>query len=241
MSDAFFRSLAAEAAALYPPRDRFARYFAAGKLKADPAFAHLMRAGLIRDGGRILDLGCGQGVLAALLRAARVRHAGGSWPAAWPRPPAVSRYLGIDIKAGDVQRARAAAGAEAPMGFVQGDIRTVEFGHADTVVILDVLHYISHEEQSEVLRRVRDSLAGGGVLLLRVADATGSLRFRYTVLIDRVVMALRGHRLGRLYCRPLAGWVALLEALGFGVEAAPMSQGTPFENVLLVARYHSHG
>ena len=31
-------------------------------------------------------------------------------------------------------------------------------------------------------------------------------------------------------------WIALLDALGFDVQSVPMSQGTPFANVLLVAR-----
>ena len=241
MSDAFFRALAREAASLYPAGDRFARHFAAGKLRGDPAFIHVLRAGLVRPAARVLDLGCGQGVLAALLRAARERHARGEWPADWPAPPTVARYLGIELMAGDVARARHAAGAQEHAEFVQGDIRTVEFGHADTVVILDVLHYVAYEEQDEVLRRVRTALGSGGVLVLRVGDESGSIRFRYTVLIDRLVMALRGHRLARLYCRPLARWVRSLEALGFKVESTPMSGGTPFANVLLVARYHAPG
>lgn len=70
MSDAFFRTLAREAAGGYPRRDPFARHFAYGKLTGDPAFAHLLRAGLFPDGARVLDLGCGQGVLPALLLAA---------------------------------------------------------------------------------------------------------------------------------------------------------------------------
>jgi len=70
-----------------------------------------------------------------------------------------------------------------------------------------------------------------------VGDASGSLRFRWTVLVDRVVTALRGHRLERLHCRPRAEWVGLLEKLGFRVESFPMSRGTAFANVLLLARY----
>ncbi|MEO5695109.1 MAG: class I SAM-dependent methyltransferase [Usitatibacter sp.] len=241
MSDAFFHTLAKEAASLYPARDRFARHFAAGKLKGDPAFAHLLRAQLVRPGARVLDLGCGQGMLAALLRAARERKERGDWDSSWPAPPAVQRYLGIELMATDVKRARHAAGPDGHATFVQGDIRTIEFGHADTVVILDVLHYVSYEEQDEILERVRASLSGGGVLLVRVGDESGSMRFRYTLFIDRLVMALRGHRLPRLYCRSLARWMATLKELGFEVVSTPMSEGTPFANVLLVARYHSHG
>ncbi len=49
-------------------------------------------------------------------------------------------------------------------------------------------------------------------------------------------MRLRGHRLERLHSRPLEEWQRALEALGFRHEARPMSEGTGFANVLLVAR-----
>jgi hypothetical protein len=39
-----------------------------------------------------------------------------------------------------------------------------------------------------------------------------------------------------LYCRPLNAWTRALESRGFNVSALPMSEGTPFANVLLVAR-----
>jgi SAM-dependent methyltransferase len=226
VSDAPFRSLARAASALYPARERFARRFAYGKLKGDPVFAHILHEALIPKAARILDLGSGQGLLAALLIAARVE------------PPS---YVGIELMAPDVARARAACETEPGQRFhfIEGDIRTVEFPHSDAVVILDVLHYIDYAEQADVLQRVRAALSGGGVLLLRVGDEAPSLRFRYTVFIDRLVMALRGHTLSRLYCRPLKRWIAELEKLGFRVESRPMSQGTAFANVLLVARYHS--
>jgi 2-polyprenyl-3-methyl-5-hydroxy-6-metoxy-1,4-benzoquinol methylase len=235
VSDAFFRTLAREAAARYPARDRFARHFAFGKLTRDPVFGHLLSRGLIASGARVLDLGCGQGLLAALLAAARGANA--AWPAGWAPAPDAIAFRGIDLMQRDIERAAHANASGAQ--FTCGDIRAADFGSADVVVILDVLHYIDYAAQEDVLRRVRHALGAGGVLLLRVGDESESLRFRYTVWIDRAVMALRGHRLERLYCKPLAQWVKQLEDLGFAVAAAPMSAGTPFANVLLVARYHS--
>ena len=67
----------------------------------------------------------------------------------------------------DVERARAALGSECEIS--QGDIRSVEFGATDAVVILDVLHYICQEEQLQVLKRVRAALPARGLLLLRPA------------------------------------------------------------------------
>jgi SAM-dependent methyltransferase len=233
VSERSFRALAKQAAARYSARDRTARHFAYGKLTGDPVFRHLLSEGLVPPDSRVLDLGCGQGVLAALLQAAKERHAARDWPEAWPPPPNPRRVRGIDLRGKDVERARGAniEGAE----WICGDIRSTEFGRADAVVILDVLHYIDYDAQREVLERVRDALGERGVLILRVADASGSLRFRITLAVDRAVMRLRGHRLARLYCKPVAQWRGELEALGFRVDPVPMSEGTPFANVLLVA------
>ncbi len=243
MSDTYFRTLAREAAAGYPRRDRFARHFAYGKLTGDPAFAHLLRAGLIPDGARVLDLGCGQGLLAALLLAAQARHRRGDWNGSSP-PPTLARFTGIDLRERDVERARAMAGNWAPVGtgattttFIAGDIRSTEFPHSDVVVIIDVLHYMDYDAQVEALQRVRAALSPRGVLLLRVGDESSSLSYRYTVFVDWVATRLRGHRVPRLWGRPAQAWRAELESLGFTVAAAPMSRGTPFANVLLVARY----
>ena len=45
----------------------------------------------------------------------------------------------------------------------------------------------------------------------------------------------RGHRVSPTWGRPLDDWMLLLERLGFKVHSIPMSAGTPFANVLLVA------
>lgn len=234
MKDAFFRVLAKRAARRYPARDRYARHFAFGKLAGDPAFAHLLAAGCIPPGARLLDLGCGQGLVAALLAAAAEAHAAGEWPAQRPAPPANVRVAGIELMAREVERARAATPAAQ---FTRADIATAQFPASDVVLVLDVLHYLAPAAQSDVLRRIRDALAPRGILLLRVADAAPTLRFRYTLLVDRVASALRGLGWPRLNCRPVASWRGELEGLGFAVEAVPMSAGTPFANVLLAARY----
>ena len=45
----------------------------------------------------------------------------------------------------------------------------------------------------------------------------------------------KGHRVPPTYGRPLSAWRETLQRLGFTVEPRPMSEGTPFSNVLLVA------
>lgn len=228
-------------AAAEPYRDAgvFARYFARGKLAGDPVFFALLRRRLIPDRARILDLGCGQGLLAAFLSAAERLHAQGRWHSDWPAPPAALEFRGIELMANDVARARKALGSRIEVQ--HGDIRGTAFGGADVVMILDVLHYIDTADQNAVLGRVLAALSGDGVLLLRVGDASAGLRFRISQWVDYIVMFARRHRLPRLHSRPLREWIESLERLGFEVEAAPMSEGTPFANVLLVARLGESG
>jgi O-methyltransferase involved in polyketide biosynthesis len=102
-------------------------------------------------------------------------------------------------------------------------------------VILDVLHYITIPEQNEVLARVRHALPAGGTLLLRIGDAAAKRGFAASQWVDRIVTFVRGHRVVPQFCRTLAEWQAQLESLGFAVRSQPMSEGTPFANVLLVA------
>jgi SAM-dependent methyltransferase len=222
------------ASAPYCAAGRFAWHFARGKLGGDPVFKALLERGLIPDGERLLDLGCGQGLLASWSLAARAQFEAGQWPANWPAPPRLARIAGIELMPRDVERARAALGDSA--NFIDGDIRSMEFGKAHAIVILDVLHYVGIAEQDAVLRRVRDALLPSGTLLLRVGDAGGGWGFRCSIWVDHTIMFVRGHGHVRLYCRRLADWIATLRALGFKVEAIPMSAGTPFANVLLVAR-----
>jgi SAM-dependent methyltransferase len=234
MTTTFRRALLDRATRPYCAAGRFAWKFAQGKLKGDPAFFGLLEQGLIPDAGRLIDLGCGQGLLASWLLEARALHESGNWPEHWPAAPKVEHIWGLELMQKDVERARAALGERAQ--FAQGDIRTADFGKADVAIILDVLHYISYEAQEDVLRRIRAALPAGGTFITRIGDAAGGLPFHYSNWVDRTVFFLRGHRLDRIYCRTLNEWLEVLQRNGFEAKPLPMHKGTPFCNVMLVAK-----
>lgn len=231
-------ALLEQATAPYRPLGKFAWHFARGKLRGDPVFAALLQRGLLPDRARILDIGCGQGLLAALLGSLTGHStAEQAWPTDWAPPPRDTQVHGIELMPRDVQRARQALehlGRRAR--FTLGNMCDTDFGQTDAVVVLDVLHYVDYAAQDDVLRRIRAALPPGGILLLRVGDAAAGLPFRISNWVDAVVTFVRGHRLSRLYCRPLTAWQRVLSALGFEVESLPMHAGTPFANILLVAR-----
>jgi len=225
------------ASAPYRSAGRFAWRFARGKLGIDPVFRHLLYTGLVAPNARVLDIGCGQGLLASLLRECAALERQGQWPSHWPAAPAGARVTGIELMERDVQRARAALGSTAE--FICGDMRSTPFPEVDVVVILDVLHYITVPEQDEVLARARRALPVGGRLLLRIGDAASRCGFWTSQWVDALVTFVRGHRVVPQYGRTLAQWIAQLESLGFVVKSEPMSRGTPFANVLLIAQVAS--
>ena len=233
MSDAVFRELATAAARPYRPCGRYAWHFAKGKLIGDPVFRHLLSQSLLPAHGRLLDLGCGQGVLTALLRAAADRHASGDWPADWPAQPADLATQGVELSPRRVRIARMALGADAVS---LGDIRKADLPPSDAIVILDVLLYLNPAEQAAVLARCAEALAPGGVLLLREADSDGGLPFQVTRWAEQAACAARGQWRQVLTYRPSADWLSLLNGLGLTAMALPMSRGTPFANTLFIAR-----
>jgi SAM-dependent methyltransferase len=232
--EVLLRRLIDRASESYRAAGRFAYHFARGKLGRDPVFCRLLELGLISGDARILDLGCGQGLLAAWLLSARELYDASDWPTQWPAPARVADIRGVDLSQAEVRRAQLALGE--PARFEVGDIRRVDLGRADVVVIMDALHYVDGAAQDDLLRRVRAALPPGGLLLARVGDAGAGLGFRLSNWIDRAVALGRGNGLHRLHCRGVPDWIRVLEALGFGVETACMNGRLPFANVMLIAR-----
>ncbi|WP_293776260.1 class I SAM-dependent methyltransferase [uncultured Oxalicibacterium sp.] len=224
----------------YRQAGRFAWHFAQGKLGRDPVFKGMLQRGLLpkRDGGiRVLDIGCGQGLLTSWLLSAQAQYEKGEWPAGWLAAPAIAKVHGIELMPRDVERARAALHAAGERAtFEVGNMCTVTFPASDAVVILDVLHYVDFAAQDDVLRRVHACLQDNGVLLLRVGDAAGGLPFKISNWVDNVVTSIRGHKTLPTFCRTIADWQRDIAAIGFAVEAMPMHEGTPFANILLVCR-----
>ena len=237
MSRSPVQMLVDEASQTFKPSGPFAYHYARGKLGYDTIFHEMLRRGLLPERGQYLDLGCGQGSLFAWLLAAGRLYDQGQWPEGWAPPPRPTTLRGVELMQNDVDRAEQAFGAQHPVVRVeQGDMNAVDFGRPDAILILDALHYFSHEQQREVLARIRNALPRGGVFLTRVGDASAGLRYRICNGVDRLVTYSRGHRLPRLYCRTLKDWVDELERLGFAVETEDMSGRKPFANVMLVCR-----
>jgi len=235
------KGLREAASAYYRSAGRFAWHFARGKLRGDPAYRLILEQGLLAGCSRLLDLGAGQGLLAAWLLAARSCHAlgrAGAWPQRWPAPPLLESYTGIEINPKEVHRARQAfaPAAAALVRMLHADILDADYGSPDGIVMLDVLHYNDFHAQEQILGRARAALSPGGALLVRIGDAAGGQAFTLSKALDQGVALLRRRRWLPLHCRTLGNWQALLAELGFSTRTVAVSRGTAFTNTLLIGK-----
>jgi SAM-dependent methyltransferase len=167
-----------------------------------------------------LDVGCGEGYLLALVRAARSELT----------------LVGIDHDERRVDLARRALDGEPSVELHVGDLRTHELPQADMITCLDVLHYLPPAEQDRALALMVATLADGGLLLLRDGQADDGLRSTLLRWSEQVAVALGRHRGDGVFFRPAHALRGALEDLGLEVEVAPCREGTPFANLLFVAR-----
>lgn len=207
--------------------------FARGKLRNDPIYRQIVTNGLLPPRGRLLDIGCGQGLTLAIIAAAGNTARHGQWPAGWGTPPAELMLTGVELRPRIALMAQDALVDVATVH--RQDARTLAGEPSDVILLFDVLHLMSAADQETLLISTIDSLAPGGRLLVREADAAGGWGFRM-VRVGNWLTAMSQRRWRpTFHFRTAEEWRALLARLGLRVQAQPMGEGTPFANILLVA------
>jgi SAM-dependent methyltransferase len=214
------------------PRDRVLFHHIRGKLLADPAARLVAELGGDEPGGlgSVLDIGSGRGQLALLLL---------------ELGPA-TRVRGLDWDRRKVERGVRAAEAhdgspQLDAGFSVADARSATLEPADTVLLVDVLHYFLPEEQDAILERAAAAVLPGGRIVLREAEAGRGVRSVVTWLEEHLFTFLRHNRGERVRFRAAADFVGQLESKGFACETRRAWGRMPFSNVLIVGRRAGRG
>lgn len=193
-----------------------ARMYARGKLGSDPVAAQLLDLGAERHLGHVVDVGAGRGQMGIMLLLAGL----------------ATKVTGFDWDEGKVAEASAAAqGLEA--SFTRGDVREHAMPPCDTVLLLDVLHYLTDVQQEALV--LRASAAAARIIVVRELDPDRGWRSVTTRLQEAVTTSF-GYNVGeRVRVRPIVDVVRPLEAAGFSVRVAPSWGRTPFANVVVIA------
>jgi 2-polyprenyl-3-methyl-5-hydroxy-6-metoxy-1,4-benzoquinol methylase len=175
----------------------FAEYFPHYPFKETPGSSHTIAVRLAGRGRRILDIGCGEGQLAARLAADGNEVFGIDTLEAPTHGDALAGYACMDLSHG-LERA------------------PFDGAPFDTILLLDVLEHLVHPER--LLADARKRLAPGGVVIVSLPNVA-NVTVRLALLAGRFPYADRGildrtHL--RFYTRRSAR--ALLEGCGFEVH-----------------------
>jgi 2-polyprenyl-3-methyl-5-hydroxy-6-metoxy-1,4-benzoquinol methylase len=172
--------------------------------------------------GRLVDVGCGRGILLALLAEARgvLGHR--------------LELQGIEPRAAAASVAEAALRGDATI--VRETADEVAIPPCAAVTILDVLHYLDEAAQDRLIDRAAAALEPGGLLLVREADASAGIPFWAVRAGERFAALARGDLGQRFRWRTATQLRVRMERAGLEVHVRPMGAGTPFANLLFEAR-----
>jgi SAM-dependent methyltransferase len=220
VNDVLFDKLVRQASKRYESEGITTMNFARGKLGTDPVYAAALNGGMLPSGGTLLDIGCGQGLMLALLLEAGTPH--------------FDRLVGIETRPRMARLARAALGGDAEI--LEADARTLKLERCSAALLFDVLQMMSPREQENLLANIVAVLEPNGVILVREADASAGWRYVLVRESNRLKAFLIGTwRLPRHY-RTREEWLKCFERLGLQAEVCPTPSRNPFGNVLFRAR-----
>lgn len=205
-------------ARLYRYQGKFVEQFVYWKMKMDPVFASL--DSVVPRQGFILDLGCGYGMATHWLSCFTDGRS----------------FLGLDYDEDKIRVAQRTAPESSRIKFEMGDILNVEYPECDTILLLDVLHYWTLENQQSILNKARAALRPGGRLILRDGARAESAAHRRVDFWERIATRI-GHNQTKegLHFQTLAELEAALKRAGFASWDIKRDAGRD-SNVMLVAR-----
>jgi SAM-dependent methyltransferase len=229
-NDVLFDRLVRQASDRYADGSLAGWLFARTKPRIDPVYRAVLLGGLLPPGGTLLDIGCGQGLMLALLIEAEDAVGDGSWPPTRRPPPLFERWVGVETRPRVARLAQSALGQKAQV--LQADARELELERCSAVLLFDVLHMMSKEAQAGLLDGIGEVLAPQGVILVREADAAAGWRFALVRLTNRSKAILLGHWRQELRFRSRDEWLACFRSLGWNAEVCSIDGGDPLGNVL---------
>jgi 2-polyprenyl-3-methyl-5-hydroxy-6-metoxy-1,4-benzoquinol methylase len=184
-------------------------------------FARVAEA--VPNRGRVLEMGCGYGVLACHLAVSSHER----------------EVLGVDVDVRKIVHGRFAAGRARARGATcelhlepPGDVPD---GPWDAVVIVDVLYLLEPDAQAGLLHSCAEQLAPGGVLVVKEMSRSPRWKARWNTVQEtlavKVLRITSGDQLTFLEPDALASW---MRSDGLTVHHQSLDKGYPHPHHLLV-------
>ncbi len=201
--------------------EHWLRLYAGRKLRSDPVFPAAF--GLLQHSHEeLIDIGCGVGLLGLYLRERNFQ------------PPIV----GIDRDRRKIARARAASAGYPSLEFIEKDAGE-NLERTGSLVLFDVLHYLSPNEQERLLNRLLPRVVPGGLLVIRDCPRDRNTRFWLTFLAERFAQIITWNVAAPLHFPSRDQICGRFSPDEFESTIEPLWGATPFNNHLFIFRRHA--
>ena len=165
--------------------------------------------------GKIIDVGCGYGLLANFLVLKSAKR----------------EVIGIDLSLERIKVAQKTTDNRKKIQFKLMDALDLQLEKYNTVVMSDFLHHINCEAQEELLARCYQDLPTGSFLIIEEVDNRPLWKYWFAFLIDRLLNTGE-----RQFFRPHQEFQELLQRIGFSVRIKEVDKHLPLSDILFICK-----
>ena len=172
---------------------------------------------------RLLDLGCGYGLVSLLLGNRRKQE-----------------IVGIEASPLRFSIAQQATAGIEHVTIQHGDIVEAEIPLSDGILLIDVLCLFPDDIQQQILIKCASALANNGILLLKDNTTIPKWKYRYTRFEERIKLLLNAYGTRTLkrpnYCSP-ESWHRLITQAGLEIRGQIfMKSHAPYPGIIYVCQ-----
>lgn len=171
--------------------------------------------------GTIIDLGCGEGLLANYLAISSPKR----------------KIIGFEIA--PERLARAKKGIK-NAHFNTGNIVNIKYPPSDAVVLFHVLHHLpSKNAQEKVLEKIKSSLKKNGKLVIVEVHVKFSVKYMTAWIADHFLVpwVFEKRFYTKAYFRKEKEWLNLLRKMGYKINVTEETSGRPFSNIIFECKF----
>jgi 2-polyprenyl-3-methyl-5-hydroxy-6-metoxy-1,4-benzoquinol methylase len=164
--------------------------------------------------GKILDLGCGNGMFANILLLGSPQRS----------------VKGVDLDAGRIRAAQRIASGNSSLEFWVGDAGSFPLEQYDAITVIDLLHHMEFAEQTKLLKKLYERLADGAVLIIKDLEKAPKWKYWFHYVQDSISYRKP------LYFRSAGEMETTLRRIGYTVEIVSLASGYMHPHVLYCCR-----
>lgn len=166
--------------------------------------------------GTVLDLGCGEGLLANYLALSSDKR----------------KIIGYEIASERLEHAKKGVKNTT---FKVVNITQGKFPQSDNVVLFHVLHHLpGRQSQQDVIEKVKKCLNKNGKLVIVEVHVKPTIKYLAAWFADHFLVpwVFEKRFYTKAYFRKEKDWISLLKKLGFKIKATEETKGRPFPNII---------